>query len=162
MGVSVTNGNYGKLRILVEAAGAGAVLLGLIFVGFELNQNTAAVSAQAIFQLNESANVGLLAIAQDPALAELVDKGNEDPELLSDIERQMFIGWMRVRLNGLEAGWFYHKKGLIDDSDMAGVKGATCETLSLKGARWFWDNDFGNHADGFVEGAEKWCGFTTE
>lgn len=38
----------GKSKALIEMAGAGAVLTGLIFVGFELNQNTEAVLAATL------------------------------------------------------------------------------------------------------------------
>ena len=152
----------GKIRSLIEMAGAAAVLLGLIFVGLELRQNTAAMSAQAVFQLNDSANESHRLMAQDSELAELVHEGHEDPESLSDLERRMFIRWMRARFNLAEAAWIYRNKGLIDEADAAGYQGAICDTMSRKGARWFWDNDFGNYADGFVEDVEKWCGLASE
>ncbi len=99
----MTDLDSGKLRSVIEMAGAAAVLLGLIFVGLELRQNTAAMSAQAVFQLNDSANESHRLMAQDSELAELVHEGHEDPESLSDLERRMFIRWMRARFNLAEA-----------------------------------------------------------
>lgn len=52
----MTDLDGGKLRFVIEMAGAAAVLLGLIFVGIELKQNTATMSAQAVYQLNASSN----------------------------------------------------------------------------------------------------------
>ena len=147
----------GNLKILIELAGGGAILVGLIFVGLELRQNTAALSAQAIFQLNDSANEAHRSLAQDPALSELVHKGNEDPESLTDDERRRFTSWLRAVFNNHESAWIYHRKGLIQESDFAGWKGSTCNVLSSDGARWFWANNIGSYADGFVEGVEKWC-----
>ena len=153
----MTDWRNGKLRSVIEGAGAGAVLLGLVFVGLELRQNTAALSAQAIFQINDSSNESHRALAQDPILAELVYKGYEDPESLSDLERRMFIRWMQVRFNLAESAWLYHEKGLIDQGEFAGVKGSMCERLSKKGPRWFWENTSGFYAEGFVEDVNQWC-----
>ena len=147
----------GKVKVILELTGVVAIFLGLVFVGLELSQNTAVASAQAIFQLNNSSNGNHILIAQDPVLAELVNKGYEDPESLSDIERRMFVRWMRVRFNLMEASWLYYEKGLVDEGDFAGIRGSICETMSLKGARWFWDNGIGNYADGFVEDVNNWC-----
>ena len=153
----MTDWGNGKLRNVIEMAGAGAVLLGLIFVGLELRQNTTALSAQAIFQLNDSANEAHRSLAQDPVLSELVYKGNEDPESLTDDERRRFTSWLRAVFNIHESAWIYHRKGLIQESDFAGWKGSTCNVLSSDGARWFWANNIGSYADGFVEDVEKWC-----
>ena len=158
----MTDLDSGKLRSVIEMAGAAAVLLGLIFVGLELKQNTAAMSAQAVFQLNASSNDNHLAMAQDSELSELVHKGFEDPESLSDIERRMFVSWMRLRFNIAEAAWIYRNKGLLDEADAAGYQGSICDTMSRNGARWFWESKFGNYAEGFVNDVEKWCGLASE
>ena len=147
----------GKIRVISELAGAAAVLLGLIFVGLELRQNTAALSAQAIFELNTSSNDNHRLMAQDDALEELVNNGYKDPDSLSESDRRRFVRYMRIRFNIAEAEWMYHKKGIIDESDAAGYRNALCDDLSRKGARWFWDNAFGNYAEGFVEDVEAWC-----
>ena len=158
----MTDWGNGKLRNLVEMAGAGAIFLGLIFVGLELQQNTAALSAQAIFLLNDSANADHRSVAQDPVLAELVYKGYEDPESLNDNERHRFTHWLNAVFNSHESAWLYHRKGLIQESDYAGWKGSTCYILSFNGARWYWTNNLGNYADGFIEDVEEWCGLVTE
>ena len=87
----------GKLRTIVELSSAGAVLLGLVFVGMELRQNTSVVSAQAVHDLNESANNAMLQLAQDADLADLTLRGNENPRALNDTERQQYNAWMLVR-----------------------------------------------------------------
>ncbi len=158
----MTDLDSGKLRSVIEMAGAAAVLLGLIFVGLELKQNTATMSAEAVFQLNASTNDLHLAMAQDSELSELVHKGLEDPASLSDIERRMFVSWMRVRFNLAEAAWIYRNKGLLDEADAAGYQGSICDTMSRNGARWFWESKFGNYAEGFINDVEKWCGLASE
>lgn len=147
----------GRFKILVEITSAVAVVLGLVFVGLELKQNTAAISGQAFFQLNEHSSASKITFAQDAELADLVMRGNDDPESLTDLERARYINWTRARFNFLEAYWVYRKKGLIDDSDSAGMQGSICETFAVKGPRWSWQNHLGNYTAGFVEDVERMC-----
>ena len=151
-----------NMKTVIEAAAAIAVLLGLIFVGLELKQNTVALSAQAIFQLNDNANADHRSVAQDPVLAELVYKGYEEPDSLTDNERHRFTHWMKAVFNTHESAWLYHRKGILEEGDFAGWKGSTCSILSYDGARWFWKGNFGIYPDGFVDDVEKWCGLASK
>ena len=45
----------------------------------------------------------------------------------------------------------------IDPAESAGYRASTCETLAREGARWFWEAEMGNYADGFVEDVTEWC-----
>src|SRR5210317_1424154 len=61
-----------SLRNIVELISAGAILVGLIFVGLELKQNTVAAEADTMQGLLELSNQGLYEIATNPELADLV------------------------------------------------------------------------------------------
>ena len=54
-----------KLKLIVESGGAAAVLLGLVFVGLELRQNTEAVEAATFQSLTDASSNYLLTIASD-------------------------------------------------------------------------------------------------
>ncbi len=58
-----------KLRGLLELSGAGAVLLGLVFVGLELRQNTEAVETASMQNQTGASTDYLLLIASDIELA---------------------------------------------------------------------------------------------
>ena len=140
------------------------VIVGIIFLVIEIRQtsrqieqNTTALSAQTIFQINESSNAAKRQVAQDAELADLLMRGNKEPESLTELERERFIQWTRARLAFLEAYWLYRRKGLIDDRDASGLQGSICETLAENGARWVWQNHPGNYTDGFVEDVENSC-----
>jgi hypothetical protein len=140
------------------------VIVGIVFLVLEIRQtsmqieqNTAAFSAQTIFQLNQSAGVAKRAIAQDAELAELLMRGDEDPESLTELEQARFISWKKARIDDLEAYWLFHRKGLIDDRDSSGLRGSICGTFAVKGSRWVWQNHLGNYTAGFVESVENLC-----
>lgn len=147
----------GKLRTIVELSSAGAVLLGLVFVGLELRQNTSVISAQAVHDLNESANNAMLQLAQDAALADLTLRGNEDLQALSDTERQQYNAWMRAVLNIHESAWMYNRKGLIDDDDFAGWKASICITLRRQGMQKFWQVNRDSWPEEFRDDVADWC-----
>jgi hypothetical protein len=133
------------------------VVLGLIFVGFELRRNTADVSAQANFELNDSSNNAFRDIAQNPEFAKLIGRGYADPDSLDIKERDRFNYWLRSAFNAHESAGLYFDKGLIDESDFAGWRGSLCGLLQRKGAHQFWIGILGYDADGFVVDANRWC-----
>jgi hypothetical protein len=149
-----------KLRSVVELAGAAGVILGLVFVGLELRQNTAVSSAQAVLDLNGIGSEIHLALAQDADLERLVHAGYEDPNSLTEDERRRFVRWLRVRINAYEVAWMYQREGLLTRAEAAGYRSATCEILGREGARWFWEAELGNYAQGFVEDVNAWCSGT--
>ena len=156
--------NNEKLNQRLTILANFGVIVGIVFLVVEIRQtskqieqNTAALSAQTFFQINESSNGAKLIFAQDAELAELLMRGNKDPESLTELERERFIQWTRARLAFLEAYWFSHRKGLIDDREASGMRGSICETLTVTGARWVWQNHLGNYTDGFVEDVENLC-----
>jgi hypothetical protein len=100
----------GNLRVIFELAGAVAVLVGLVFVGLELRQNTAALSAQAVFELNNIGSDSHRLLAQDGSLEKLVHNGYEDPNSLSEDERRRFVRWISVTFNIFDAAWMYQNK----------------------------------------------------
>lgn len=146
-----------RVRIIVEISSAVAVFLGLVFVGLELRQNTSVVSAQAIHDLNESANGAMLQLAQNAELAGLTLRGNEDPESLNDIERQQYNAWMRAVFNIYESAWIYSEKGLIDEDDFAAWRNSFCRNIGRSGFRVFWNDNSGAWSEKFEADARSWC-----
>ena len=78
--------NSGKLRAFVELAGAVAVLLGLIFVGLELRQNTAAVQASTLQGMIDLSTNYLINTSLDPEFLRVFSKAQADPNQLDETE----------------------------------------------------------------------------
>lgn len=146
-----------EIKQLVEMFGITAVIISLVFVGYELRLNTAAVSSESAYQLNLSMDNRYRMMAQDPTLAELVTKGYDSPNLLTDLEKTQFEGWIRADLNMSEAAWFSYSRGLIPETDFNGYISSTCDRLTSNGGEWFWQNNSDKYASGFVEDVGNWC-----
>ena len=75
------------------------VLVGLVFVGFEVRQNTQESRAEGARSITESVNATNAGIYSDPGLAELIIRGKEDISSLDPVERERFDRWTFSRLN---------------------------------------------------------------
>ncbi len=60
-----------RIKTLAELVGTAAVVLGLVFVGLELRNNTEAVKAATFQNLTDISNAFLMQIAGDPELARI-------------------------------------------------------------------------------------------
>jgi hypothetical protein len=106
-----------KAKIVVEAGGAIAVLLGLVFVGLELRQNTEAVEAATFQALTDASSNYILSIASDPELNRIVTAGYADADTLNDPERARFFMVTRsywVRMQNVYSQW---QRGTLSDDD---------------------------------------------
>lgn len=106
-----------KAKIMVEAAGAIAVLLGLVFVGLELRQNTEAVEAATFQALTDASSNYILSIASDPELNRIFTTGHADPAALNEQEYARYFMVNRaywVRMQNVYSQW---QRGTLSDDD---------------------------------------------
>ncbi len=75
------------------------VLVGLVFVGLEVRQNTLESRAEGARSIMESVNATNAGIYSDPGLAELIVRGKQDISSLNLVERERFDRWTFSRLN---------------------------------------------------------------
>ncbi len=75
------------------------VVGGLIFLGYEVQQNTSQLRAESSYSVNEALSMMNSAIYNDPILANIVDRGEKDLFSLDDIERRQFIAYQFDRIN---------------------------------------------------------------
>jgi hypothetical protein len=106
----------GKFRLILELVGAAAVLLGLIFVGLEIRQNTEAVRSSTIQEITRWSYDGNILMIEQPELREAWRNSCSD-ELTpdqGDLLFNLYSGVLRVQLNR------YHQSRLgILDQDLA-------------------------------------------
>ena len=75
------------------------VLGGLVFVGYEVQQNTSQLRSEGSRSITEMVNDLNVGPYTDPRLAEILLKGSENRESLNDVERRQFDGYQFSRLN---------------------------------------------------------------
>ncbi len=115
-----------KLRTLLEGVGILSLLLGLIFVGFELRQNTAAVQAATMQGLTDASQEYLLLLASDRELLALYRKGRQAPDQLSEIEADQFRLLTRTRWLRFQNAFLQYRRGTMGDEDWAFYESLFC------------------------------------
>jgi hypothetical protein len=91
-----------------------AVLCGLVFVGYEVRQNTVQLRAESSRSLTESVNDLNAGVYSDADFAAVLLKGEEDRELLSPVERSQFDAYQFSRLNIAEYVLDLEREGISD------------------------------------------------
>ena len=123
-------------KVIIEMASTGAVLLGLIFVGLELKQNTEAVESQTSQGLLELANQANNQIASDQKLAELILRVNKGVDALNELEALQYSRFVHSEANIWEHAFFSHENGTMQSDLWSGYDMAYrrffCEAWSIE------------------------------
>ena len=151
-----------KLKPAVELLSAGAVLLGLAFVGFELSQNTAAVEASSRQSSTDASVDWIMTIASDPELTRIWGTALEDLHRLDKTERKQLHLLLRSQWLRFQNAFLQWQGGTLSEDDWEIYKGFMCRTqaqgkinvhaASLRVATW--DDHKGVLLNQFVEFVE--------
>jgi len=123
-----------------EVFGAGAVIVSLIYLSFQIRANTREQRHRARydqFEIQKSVYDSMIA---DQETTKVFLKGNRDYESLSDEER---IRFGAANLKALHAFYLIMEMrddGLIDDDVFLGFEQFLLGSLSAPGSRYWWKN----------------------
>jgi hypothetical protein len=90
------------------------VLFGLVFVGYEVSQNTVQLRADSSQAITESVNALNAGMYSDPELTEILIRGTEDLGALDSVERARFDAYQFARLNIAEYALDLEREGVSD------------------------------------------------
>ncbi len=133
-----------KVTTLIEIAGATTVILSLIFVGYELRQNTAAVQAATLQALTDGAQQYLHLLASNPELAAIRLKTRNSEEL-TDIEAERWRQLRRARWTRFQNAFSQFRRGTLDQEDWSYYEGFICDADPDE-----WDDHKAAMIDSFV------------
>ena len=135
----------GKLNIktFLEASGGIAVLIGLIFVGLELRQNTAAVQASTFQDLSHTSAEFLVEIASDPENRRVYSIGRNNPGLLSEEERSHYYFLMQAFWLRMQNAFMQWERGTLTDEDWLVYQAITCQMANQPGPEEHWRTQLG-------------------
>jgi len=142
---------------ITEIVGIVAIVLSLLMVAYELRQNTALATAQAVFDVNTVLDEAYRSRTQDPILDELIDRGHLKPDTLTERERSQFHAWLRADMNAIEAVWFYQDGGIIPLEDFDGYMESVCSRVQTPGGSAYWNKEAKFFANEFRISIDEWC-----
>ena len=146
----------GKLKIIAELAGAFAVLIGLIFVGLELRQNTDAVQAATLQNQTDASTEFLLLIAADADLASIAFDAQTERSQLSETDSFRYFMLVRARWVRIHNAYLQWRRGTLSDDDWSTFENRICGSTTDGKIRYSvsWDDHRTMMSEGFVEFVE--------
>ena len=115
-------------KSLVELLSAGTVLVGLIFVGFELRQNTAAVEATTLQSSTDASVDWMLNIASDPEITRIWTTPPSELDSLTAIERHQLHLLQRSQWFRFQNAYLQWQRGSMHEEDWGIYMGFICRT----------------------------------
>ena len=109
------------------------VLVGIVFLAFELQQTTDALAAQSILELNLASNSEMWVIAGDESMAEIEIKAKNGIEELSPVELERYKWAWFASFNTFETAYLFYARGIISAEEYNTYYEATCRSLTYPG-----------------------------
>jgi hypothetical protein len=144
-----------RYALIAEIVGGLAVIVGLIFVGLELRQNTLMQKVTATQTLVVDYENAIDTIGQDTETACIYVRGINGLENLNGIERyRFFILWFHILRAG-EQLHYYSLEGMVDQRIWRGFQRQLDEVIRLPGVQQYWavrKDWYSDEFQAFVEG----------
>ena len=137
--------------------GGATVVASLLLVAWEIRQNTVALTAQSLQDLNAMANEILLTSAANEQLSAVLAKGDEDLSSLTGAERSQYWAYNYGVINALDAAFGFYQKGILDEADYSGWRTYTCDYLGQPSVRAIWEEDKATFGIEFSAHVEAEC-----
>jgi hypothetical protein len=135
----MTNSRRTSVSTWVEIVATIGVILSLLFVGYEIRQNTAVARGQARHELAALNQEWLLTLGQDAEYAALWESWlpRSDVTLTEEQEgRAWYV--MTMHLRRLENVYFQYREGLVDESALQSYGFAAVGIFSTSAFRVYW------------------------
>jgi len=127
-----------ELAQIAEIVAAVAVVMSLIYVGKEVQSNTAAVRGAAMQAVATTDADILMAVASDTTLSEIVRLGHQDPSQLTPPDAFRYSLFMRQFWLSFQNIYQQSELGLIDQSVWQSYVSVICGMASRPGALKTW------------------------
>ncbi len=144
-----------KTHKLAELTAAVAVVISLIFVGFEVRQNTTAVQSAAAQSVHENFAAWYASVQGDPDLLEITIKGMRDYTSLSATEKAQFIAVFMSFSSHTQNAFYKWTEGSLTPELWRSWEFVSMNFFSTPGGKAFWNERNYMFADAFQRYVEE-------
>ena len=148
-----------RLNWMLTIAANLGVIVGLVFLAVELRQSTLATQATLHLELVSYGRDNAELLASDEQLADIVFRGEQDPNLLTPVELERFLIFTTWRMTIWETAFLNHESGVVADRYWIGFNAWYSELVrSRPGYKFWWEKsrrgyvpEFANYVDSVLE-----------
>ena len=136
----MSSGRESRLTQWLETVAAVGVILSLLFVGFEIRQNTAIARGQARQDLAQLNQEWLVLLGQDAEFESLWNRAffAEEPQQLTEAEDRRAQYIMTVHIRRLENVYLQYREGLVSESALQNYGFASVDSLNTPQFERYW------------------------
>ena len=127
-----------KINEYTNVIAAVGAILTLVFVGYQVNQNTRVLKNQANLDLLMASFSLRATITENKEVATLIFKATNDYATLEEIEQVQYQAYVSRTFDIWEHAFQLNASGLIDQSTWQAWNGAYLPTLKYDGPREYW------------------------
>jgi len=131
--------NLKKWTLLSEMIGALAVVVTLIVLVLEVRENTAAIRASAILEVNRIARDHLITMWTDAEANRIDQIGSENLAALNPEEQQRYFWNVRSFWLGMQTIYRQYELGTLPEEEWQVYYDVICTNISWPGTRELWD-----------------------
>lgn len=125
-----------KVRELAEMIGLAAVILSLVFLGYELKRANDIAEAEAISSIMGEINGFVSMVSSDEELFRVWRQGRDDFKSLDGKDVQRYRTLLNQVLNAFEVMIIYRTNGLVDDEYTEYFRKDICGLLNSNEGTW--------------------------
>ena len=134
-----------------EIVASFVIVISLVYVGFEINQNTLALQHNAYQNVMIVLADSDLALATDRELNKVVEKGEVSPGELSDDDWAVFKRYAIRQVGTFEYIYLAWGDGMINDTQWGSFRGFVIGSLCKPGFQRFWQENPWAFSPQFIE-----------
>ena len=146
--------SWDAIGAIAETLGAIGVIATLVYLSIQIRTNSKAIRTSTYLEL-VNANHIRLATGSDPVLAELFDRGMQNPESLKDVELFQFRQLTLHQSRQFENIHYQYESKLIDEHLWEAWASSMKGFYSRPGTRLVWKNNasdiFNKHFVAFID-----------
>lgn len=99
---------------IAEVVSAVAIIISLLYVGYEVRRTSTVTSREADVILFERGRELNRLLIESPGLAEIVVEAETAPDDMSEANRLRYLAYQHDFFDSWEIGWYYHADGILD------------------------------------------------
>jgi len=130
--------NWEAVSAIAELLGVVLVVASLVFVGWQLLQNTQAIKTSTSQSHVDTFMTIAVKVSEEREFATVFHTGAFNPEDLDDIDRVRFIGFMSAIFRYYEVSYIQYKKGNLDREFWESLEIQLSEVTATRGFEFWW------------------------
>ena len=136
---------------VAEIVGAAAVIVSLVYVGYQVNDNTSAIRSAAANDASVAMQSWYLEMGSNREASDLWFNAMTSPEPLPTHDEFQFMMMMHAVLLGMQNSYLLSKEGTIDAEFREGITTAIVAVKDLPGMGRYWRQRRDFFHSGFTE-----------